>query len=159
MSTSLLLPSRPRRACVPSDKSPSKRRPTGAAGAPGAEPRAGGPAAASGPPSGPPTSVGGWVAYYRERAGRSQAELSRLTGVPQSTISLIEATGNARADTLQQLAPGLGVSVGALFGESVPGLAPEEAGLVDAYRRLSEAARGQLRAYLEFLRVTPNAGA
>lgn len=121
----------------------------------------GGPGAPDAPDAGVPTTVGGRVAYYRDRAKLSQAELSRATGVPQSTISLIEAGGSSpRVDTLQLLAPGLGVTVAELLGEAVPGgpgtgdLAPEDAMFFRDFQRLSPELRDQMRGFLDVIRAT-----
>lgn len=140
MSTSILLPSRPRRVRVASDDSQTGER-------------------------GAPATVGARLAYYRDRAKLSQAELSRATGVPQSTISLIEAGGSSpRVDTLQQIAPGLGVTVAELLGESVPGLPgaedlpPEDAVFFRDFQRLSPELRDQMRGFLDVLRATRRHG-
>ena len=47
--------------------------------------------------------------------GLLQSELSRLSGVPQHTISLMEKNGIKRADKAMQLARALNCSVGELI--------------------------------------------
>jgi transcriptional regulator with XRE-family HTH domain len=57
------------------------------------------------------------VRPLREAKGYSQAELSRLSGVPQSTISRLEAgeVGTINLAHLEKLADALGVNASALI--------------------------------------------
>ena len=58
------------------------------------------------------------VAKLREKAGISQQELGRLSGVPQGVISTIEsATKHPRTDTAAKLARALGCTIDELLGE------------------------------------------
>ena len=59
------------------------------------------------------------VAKLRKKAGISQQELGRLSGVPQGVISLIESgvTQFPRLDTAAKLARALGCTIDELLGE------------------------------------------
>ena len=59
------------------------------------------------------------VAKLREKAGISQQELGRLSGVPQGVISTIESgtTKYPRLDTAAKLARALGCTIDELLGE------------------------------------------
>ena len=59
------------------------------------------------------------VAKLRKKAGISQQELGRLSGVPQGVISLIESgvTQFPRLDTAAKLARALGCTIDELFRE------------------------------------------
>ena len=61
------------------------------------------------------------VAQLREKAGISQQELGRLSGVPQGVISTIEsgATKHPRTDTAAKLARALGCTIDELLGETI----------------------------------------
>jgi transcriptional regulator with XRE-family HTH domain len=56
---------------------------------------------------------------YREKAGLSQNQLSKLSGVPQSVICDIESgkTKAPRIDTLQAIAEVLKMSIDELIGK------------------------------------------
>lgn len=60
------------------------------------------------------------VKELREMKGWSQAELSRRSGVPQSTISRLEARGTPSVDlgNLEKLAKALGCDPGYLIVKS-----------------------------------------
>mgnify|MGYP003261507587 CR=1 FL=1 len=61
------------------------------------------------------------VAKLRKKAGISQQELGRLSGVPQGVISLIESgvTQFPRLDTAAKLARALGCTIDELLGETI----------------------------------------
>ena len=65
-------------------------------------------------------TIGQKVKQERERHGWSQAHLSDVSGVPQSTISTIESrTKRPDAVTLNDIARALGITVDALLNEEV----------------------------------------
>lgn len=68
------------------------------------------------------------VAKLREKAGISQQELGRLSGVPQGVISTIEsgATKHPRTDTAAKLARALGCTIDDLLGEKEDPNCPTE---------------------------------
>lgn len=53
----------------------------------------------------------------RQSSGMSQRELSRASGVPQKTISLIESGSNTTIETLGKLAEGMGRVLVIAFAE------------------------------------------
>jgi len=103
----------------------------------------------------------GWTLRYgRRRAGLSQRELARRSGVPQPAIARIEAgTGSPRLSSLVRLldAAGFTLEVSPRIGEGVDrsliraalDRAPE-----DRIRAATEAARN-LRAYLAEVATDP----
>lgn len=65
-------------------------------------------------------TIGQKVKQERERRGWSQAHLSDVSGVPQTTISTIESrTKRPDAVTLNDIAKALGITVDALLNEEV----------------------------------------
>ncbi|HEY1661706.1 MAG TPA: helix-turn-helix transcriptional regulator [Verrucomicrobiae bacterium] len=55
---------------------------------------------------------GAWLHHLRSKKGLSQDELSKITGVPQSTLAYWEKTGKLSGrETIVKLAKALGVSV------------------------------------------------
>jgi transcriptional regulator with XRE-family HTH domain len=61
-------------------------------------------------------SYGAWLLHLREEQNLTQAELSKLTGIPQTTLAYWETTGNlVGRKTIFKLAKALGVSVQALL--------------------------------------------
>jgi transcriptional regulator with XRE-family HTH domain len=55
---------------------------------------------------------GAWLHHLRGQKGLSQDELSRMTGVPQSTLAYWEKTGKlVGRETIIRIAKALGVSV------------------------------------------------
>ena len=58
---------------------------------------------------------------HRERAGLSQPELARLSGISQVTISALEKGRNSggNLDTIELLADALGLSIDAYVGHKV----------------------------------------
>jgi transcriptional regulator with XRE-family HTH domain len=80
------------------------------------------------------------------RTGRTQAQVSALSGVPEETISRVVTgeTANPRLDTLKKLARALNVSVGWLLGEPTANMSPEETKTVLA---AVELARSRLVTY------------
>jgi transcriptional regulator with XRE-family HTH domain len=57
-------------------------------------------------------SYGAWLYHLRKEKGFSQDELSKLTGVPQSTLAHWEKTGKfAGREIIIKVAKALGVSV------------------------------------------------
>jgi transcriptional regulator with XRE-family HTH domain len=57
-------------------------------------------------------SYGAWLQHLRKEKGLSQDELSKTTGVPQSTLAYWEKTGKLTGrGTIFKIAKALGVSV------------------------------------------------
>ena len=58
---------------------------------------------------------------HRERAGLSQPELARLSGISQVTISALEIGRNSggNLDTIELLADALGLSIDAYVGHEI----------------------------------------
>ena len=55
---------------------------------------------------------GAWLHHLRVRNGLSQDELSKITGVPQSTLAYWEKSGKlAGRDTIIKVAKALGVTI------------------------------------------------
>ncbi len=86
----------------------------------------------------------------------SQTDLSRISGVPQSTISAVESKGRVPTeDTMVGIAKGLNCTVGELLGETkkdpadnVSGVKSDITFLLD---RLPESYHPELLRYIEFL--------
>jgi len=63
-------------------------------------------------------TYGAWLHHLRSEKGLTQEEISRLVGVPRSTLAYWERSGNlVGRKTLLKLAEALGVSVGHLLRE------------------------------------------
>lgn len=101
-----------------------------------------------------PKEFGARVIHYRERAGLSQAALAAASNVSQPAISFIEA--GQRSPSIESacaIAAALGVTVGALLGESLEGLSADETALVRAVLALPPAHRADARRCLEAARA------
>lgn len=127
--------------------------------APGAPPRADVERAPAAPRGGAPEEapgperIGLRIVGLRRQRQMTQAELARAAGLRQSSLSDVEAGGNARADTLFAIARALGVSVSTLYGERVEAIAPADADFYRDFRELAPAARDEIRRYV-FVRWT-----
>lgn len=98
-----------------------------------------------------PVGIGARIVWLRERRGMSQAALARKTGLSQSSVSQAEGgSSNPRAETLYTIAQALGVSVGALFGEPVEALAPEDARFYRDFTELAPEAQEDVRVFVLF---------
>jgi len=66
-------------------------------------------------------SYGAWLLHLRKERGLSQDELSRLTGVPQTTLAYWETSGNlVGRKVILKLAKALGASVDELLRVDKP---------------------------------------
>lgn len=83
------------------------------------------------------------VELMNER-GMSQAELSRLSGVPSSSLSRYVSGDDIPASKLRKLADALGVTTDKLLGIERDGLTPDEAALVGLYRSMDARGRSVL---------------
>jgi len=91
-------------------------------------------------------NIGKMIKDARERQGLSMNSLARLSGVPQSSISEIEAGKRQPSfDSVERIVSALGFSpFAAFFSADKPELEPE-------MRRLAEAARGLNKAQLDLV--------
>jgi len=98
----------------------------------------------------------------RKKQGLSQKRLEEISGVPQSTISAVEAgSRHPSEDTMLMIAKGLNTTVGKLLGEvsssdgfnSGAALSNEELELITAFRKLNKSMQGH---YLEVIKAMAN---
>lgn len=92
--------------------------------------------------------VGKKIRQRRKLLHMSQIELSRLTGIAQSSISAIESSvNNPSSATLVLIAEALDCSLAELLGGApdVGQITPDEARLLDMYRQLNSDGKDYIR--------------
>ena len=93
--------------------------------------------------------IGERIEYFRKKQGISQYKLSRLSGVSQAHISLIEAgKKNPTIDLLEQLCDALQITITQLLSDNTDGLPFEIKQLIESAKRLTPE---QLRLLSEFI--------